>query len=118
MTPSPPDSYSSLGYQQISVSHVPESSPTVTKVIVVAFNRPNKYNAFTGTMIEELESAFTLLGSDPRVRAIVLTGKGKAFCAGADLEAGFGRLLENKKSEEAIDKYRDGYVPLHLVIEL
>ena len=108
MTPSPPESYASLGYTQISVSNVPETSPTVTKVVVVAFNRPQKYNAFTSTMCDELESAFTLLGADPRVRAIVLTGKGKAFCAGADLEMGFGGMLEYRKSEEAVNNYRDG----------
>ena len=110
MTASPPDSYSSLNYKDITVTNVPPNSPTVTKVVVVAFNRPKKYNAFTGTMIEELESAFTLLGADPRVRAIVLTGNGKAFCAGADLEAGFTGLLKYRESEEATNSYRDGYV--------
>ena len=105
-----PESYASLGYKQITVTNVPESSPTVTKVVVVSFNRPQKYNAFTATMTDELESAFTLLGADPRVRAIVLTGKGKAFCAGADLEVGFEGLLERRKSEEEARKYRDGYV--------
>lgn len=108
MSPSPPESYSSLNYTQITVSNVPASSPTVTKVVVVAFNRPQKYNAFTPTMTDELESAFTLLGADPRVRAIVLTGTGKAFCAGADLEMGFTPMLEYRKSEEAANAYRDG----------
>ena len=110
MAPSPPESYASLGFTQVSVSNVPESSPTVTKVVVVAFNRPQKYNAFTPTMTDELVSAFTLLGADPRVRAIVLTGRGKAFCAGADLEIGFNGALEHRKSEEAAKNYRDGYV--------
>lgn len=113
MAPSPPTSYSSLNYKEITITNVPESSPTVTKVVVVAFNRPHKYNAFTGNMVEEFESAFTLLGSDPRVRAIVLTGNGKAFCAGADLEAGFTGLLKYKESEEAINSYRDGCVLLY-----
>ncbi|SPO04679.1 related to enoyl-CoA hydratase/carnithine racemase [Cephalotrichum gorgonifer] len=108
MIQTPPQTYASLGFKEIAISNVPESSPSVTKVVIVAFNRPNKYNAFTGSMVEELETAFTLLGVDPRVKAIVLTGNGKAFCAGADLEAGFSGLLAHKKDEKSIKAYRDG----------
>src|SRR5207302_1463766 len=45
-------------------------------------------NAFTVTMQQELCAAFDLVDADPEVRAVVVTGKGKAFCAGADLSAG------------------------------
>jgi methylglutaconyl-CoA hydratase len=50
----------------------------------VTLNRPEKHNAFTAETILELTHAFTALGSDPAVRAILLTGHGPSFCAGAD----------------------------------
>ncbi|APA09431.1 hypothetical protein SS1G_12235 [Sclerotinia sclerotiorum 1980 UF-70] len=86
MSPSLPDSYSTLPFQHIRVSHVPESSPTPTQIILVTLYRPGKHNAFTDTMTEDLETAFNLFSLDPRVKCIVITGHGKMFCAGADLE--------------------------------
>ena len=52
---------------------------------VVWLNRPEVRNAFNETMIAELTSAFGEIDADPGVRAVVLAGHGKAFCAGADL---------------------------------
>lgn len=103
----PPASYTSIGYKDISVSHVPADSPTATKVVIVALNRPQKYNAVNENMLTELESVYKLFDQDERVRAVVLTGTGKAFCAGADLEVGFAGLLANKKSEALMVKFRD-----------
>lgn len=108
-----PDPYSSLSFKDISVSHVPADSPTATKVLVVALNRPNKYNAVTENLLNELETIYNLINSDERVRAVVLTGNGKAFCAGADLEVGFSGLLAHKKSPEAFNKFRDQYAHLY-----
>ena len=54
-------------------------------VAEVWLNRPEVRNAFNETVISELTAAFTALGADPDLRAIVLGGRGKAFCAGADL---------------------------------
>lgn len=51
----------------------------------VFLNRPEVRNAFSDTVIAELTAAFRTLGADSSVRAIVLGGHGKAFCAGADL---------------------------------
>jgi methylglutaconyl-CoA hydratase len=51
----------------------------------VWLNRPEVRNAFNDAVIAELAQAFTLLGAEPGLRAIVLGGHGKAFCAGADL---------------------------------
>lgn len=51
----------------------------------VYLNRPEVRNAFNDGVIQELTDSFTRLGSDPALRAIVLGGHGKAFCAGADL---------------------------------
>jgi len=51
----------------------------------VFLNRPEVRNAFNDGVIAELSAAFHELGADPTLRAIVLGGQGKAFCAGADL---------------------------------
>lgn len=52
----------------------------------VEMARPQVFNAFDETMIGELAELFERLGSDPAVRVIVLSGQGKAFSAGADLQ--------------------------------
>jgi methylglutaconyl-CoA hydratase len=54
-------------------------------VAEVWLNRPEVRNAFNDGVIAELTQAFAILGADPELRAIVLGGHGKAFCAGADL---------------------------------
>ena len=55
------------------------------RVARVYLNRPEVRNAFNDSVIAELTEAFARLGADPGLRAIVLGGHGKAFCAGADL---------------------------------
>ena len=55
-------------------------------ILTVKLNRAARMNAFTVTMAEELIDAFQSASDDDQVRAIVLTGDGKAFCAGMDLE--------------------------------
>lgn len=54
---------------------------------VVWMNRPDMRNALSPALIQALSQAFAELDADPDVRAIVLAGRGKAFCAGADLNA-------------------------------
>ncbi|MDV2476249.1 enoyl-CoA hydratase-related protein [Rhodococcus zopfii] len=57
-------------------------------VAIVRLNRPDRLNAFTTEMCHRLLEVFDELDADDDVRAIVLTGTGRAFCAGADLGAG------------------------------
>jgi enoyl-CoA hydratase/carnithine racemase len=57
-------------------------------IVTITLNRPEKLNAFTGQMMEELIDAFDRADADDNVRAIIVTGAGRAFCAGADLSAG------------------------------
>jgi methylglutaconyl-CoA hydratase len=54
-------------------------------VALVTLNRPDRHNAFDETMIAELTQALAVIGSSPRIRAMVLLGAGESFCAGADL---------------------------------
>lgn len=56
-------------------------------VIRLTFNRPQRMNAFTGTMLEQAADAVESAGKDDRTRAVVITGAGRAFSAGADLSA-------------------------------
>ena len=57
-------------------------------VATITLNRPDKMNAFTGRMMQEMIAAFDRTDADDDVRAVVVTGAGKAFCAGADLSGG------------------------------
>jgi len=57
-------------------------------VTTITLNRPHKLNAFTGTMMNELIAAFDEVDRNDDVRAVIVTGAGRAFCAGADLSAG------------------------------
>jgi enoyl-CoA hydratase/carnithine racemase len=55
------------------------------RVATITLNRPDRLNAYTQTMGEELRAAFAAADADKAVRAIVLTGAGRGFCAGADM---------------------------------
>ncbi len=58
----------------------------VAHIAFIRLNRPDRLNAYTVTMGEELVAAFNVAESDDEVRVVVLTGNGKCFCAGVDLE--------------------------------
>jgi enoyl-CoA hydratase/carnithine racemase len=68
-------------------------------VAVVTLNRPDALNAFSGRMGRELGDAYRRCDADDAVRAVILTGAGRAFCAGADMRAG----AETFASQEATD---------------
>jgi 2-(1,2-epoxy-1,2-dihydrophenyl)acetyl-CoA isomerase len=56
-------------------------------IATVLLNRPDKLNALSGDMYHELADCFEQLGADDAVRAVVLTGAGRAFCAGGDVSS-------------------------------
>ena len=58
------------------------------QILTITLKRPEKLNAFTATMQRELIDAFDNADRDDEVRAIIVTGAGRAFCAGADLSSG------------------------------
>ncbi|MDA9488662.1 crotonase/enoyl-CoA hydratase family protein [Bradyrhizobium sp. CCBAU 11361] len=60
----------------------------VEQILTVTLNRPEQLNACTGTMERELIDAFDCADNDDEIRAIIVTGEGRAFCAGADLSPG------------------------------
>jgi 2-(1,2-epoxy-1,2-dihydrophenyl)acetyl-CoA isomerase len=66
----------------------------------LTLNRPEKLNAFTGTMRQEIADALDELERDPEVRVIVITGAGRGFCAGADV--GYLAELVERRDVEAM----------------
>src|SRR4030088_2421370 len=58
------------------------------QILTITLNRPDKLNAFNSAMQNELIDAFDQADKDDDVRAIIVTGAGRAFCAGADLSSG------------------------------
>jgi 2-(1,2-epoxy-1,2-dihydrophenyl)acetyl-CoA isomerase len=66
---------------------------------VLTLNRPEKLNAFAGSMREEIADAVREMADDPDVRVLVVTGAGRAFCAGADI--GYMRDLLERRDTEA-----------------
>jgi enoyl-CoA hydratase/carnithine racemase len=57
-------------------------------LMVVTLNRPDKLNAYTGQMGAEITDAFQRADADDTIRAVIVTGSGRAFCAGADVSGG------------------------------
>ena len=70
-----------------------------TSVATLTLNRPDRLNALTFQVYEELAASFRKLDREPGVRAIVLTGEGRAFCSGGDVEDIIGRLLDRSYEE-------------------
>ncbi len=73
----------------------------VDRVATITLNRPEKLNAFTGKMMRELHEAFDLIDTNDEVRAVIVTGSGRAFCAGADLSAGANTFNDGEMSSDS-----------------
>ena len=69
------------------------------RIVTITLNRPEKLNAFAGHMRRDLGEALEEAGSDHNVRVVVITGAGRAFCAGGDVKF-MAELIERKDSEE------------------
>jgi enoyl-CoA hydratase/carnithine racemase len=78
-------------------------------ICTVTLNRPEKLNAVTSSLIERLIGAFDRADADDGVRAVIVTGAGRAFCAGADLSGGsrtFDRAAQGRAAP--LQEHRDG----------
>lgn len=76
-----------MDYQNLLVSEA-------NGVLTLTLNRPERLNAFTRDLLDELLAAFEAARSATSVRAVVLTGAGRGFCAGADLVAGSEAMMQ------------------------
>ena len=89
-------------------------------VVQMTLNRPDRYNAMTVTMFDELESVARAVGDDRDVRVLILTGAGKAFCAGYDLDdaeelsslGALGMLDRQERAARALSAVRGVPVPV------
>lgn len=75
-------------------------------VATITLNRPDRYNALTETMHRELGAAFKEAAGDSEVRAVILTGSGKAFCSGQDLKE-----IKDQPGRDLGDSLRKNYNP-------
>lgn len=80
----------------------------VDNVAVITLNRPEKRNALSHAALLQLDAAFEKANSDDEVRAIVLEGEGKSFCAGADL-SGDGERMKGVKMLENFENHHARY---------
>ncbi len=97
--------------KEVPVEHI--SMSIEDGIAVITLDRPDKLNAFTTTMENELIEAFDSTDANDAVRAVILTGAGRAFCAGADLSSGAETFSEwsaesNGTDADGDDLRRDG----------
>jgi enoyl-CoA hydratase/carnithine racemase len=79
------------------------------RVATITLHRPEQLNAFTNTMMRELIAAFDRTDADDEVRAVIVTGAGRGFCAGADLSSGGGTFAKGGSDvPSAVGVPRDG----------
>lgn len=79
-----------MDYTQITV----DRRGAAGEIVVITLNRPEKLNAWTPTMAEQQADAIAAANDDPTVGAIVMTGAGRGFCAGADMDATFKSRID------------------------
>jgi enoyl-CoA hydratase/carnithine racemase len=87
-------------------------------IATITLNRPDKLNAFTGTMMNEMIGAFDETDANDDVRAVIVTGAGRGFCAGADLSGGGETFAEGGGGEptgpEQVPRDGGGMVTLRI----
>jgi enoyl-CoA hydratase/carnithine racemase len=99
-----------MEYTQIRYE-VGEQTATITLA------RPGQLNAFTSTMLREMIDAFDQVDADDDVRAVIVTGSGRGFCAGADLSAGgetFARGGSDEQTDARVPRDGGGMVALRI----
>src|SRR4249919_3001844 len=77
------------------------------RILTITINRPDRMNAQNGQMCDDLIAAFDQADADDNVKAVIVTGAGRAFCAGADLERGgetWGKHSEYLAKQDAAEQ--------------
>jgi len=84
------------------------------RIAVITLNRPEVLNAWTTTMMSEIIKALDLADDDDHVRAVIFTGAGRAFCAGADLSSGGFRLAGQPSAKPKLVRDTAGTATLRM----
>ena len=87
------------------------------RIATITLDRPDQLNAFTGRMMNELLDALDRVDADDGVRAVVVTGRGRGFCAGADLSAGaetFARGGSDVQTDIGVPRDGGGLITLRI----
>jgi enoyl-CoA hydratase/carnithine racemase len=77
------------------------------RVGIVTFNKPDRLNVFSDAMFGEVRQAIEMFNDDPGVGAVVLTGSGRAFCAGADIRGWDEAIAARERGEEPRRRLED-----------
>ncbi len=77
------------------------------KILTITLNRPDRLNAFTNIMRDEMIAAFDQADGDDDIRCVIVTGEGRGFCAGADLGDGGDTFNTDREGQEGT-VWRDG----------
>ena len=85
-------------------------------IATIKLNRPDKMNAFTPEMSDSIYRAVEDGANDGNVRVLVITGTGRAFCAGADVKA-MAQRFDQPGAQEAHVEMKPGRIPLHLLMQ-
>ena len=99
-----------MDYQDITLD-------TEDGIATITLNRPDKLNAFTGRMMHEIIDAFDTTDADDAVKAVIVTGAGKGFCAGADLSSGgdtFAKGGSDVQTDQGVPRDGGGLVSLRI----
>ncbi len=83
------------------------------EILTITLNRPDKLNAFNNIMMNEMIEAFDKADADDNVKAIIVTGAGRAFCAGADLARG-GDTFNHDSEGEGMRRDGGGMLTLRI----
>jgi enoyl-CoA hydratase/carnithine racemase len=75
-------------------------------IAVITLNRPERYNAVNQDLVDGINESLSVVESDNNIRALVLTGNGKGFCAGADMSVFGGEVSAEQRSEYIINEYQ------------
>ena len=86
------------------------------KVLTIQFTRPEKMNTFSGQMLKDIMEVLDDAEKDDEVRAVIFTGSGKAFCAGADLSSGEDTfdMSDRQKKDQNVQRDTGGVLTLRL----
>ena len=86
------------------------------KVLTIQFTRPEKMNTFSGQMLRDILEVLDDAEKDDEVRAVIFTGSGKAFCAGADLSSGEDTfdMSDRQKKDQNVQRDTGGVLTLRL----